>query len=203
MTMTATQLQAATGCSPQSAGLWLEAINAACEQYQINTPYRMAAFLGQVGVESDALTAVVENLNYSAAGLLSTFPTHFDADLAASYARQPVKIANRVYASRMGNGDEASGDGWVFRGRGLIQITGRANYTSCGEAIGMDLVNAPQLLEIPSAAAMSAGWYWFAHGCNALADAGKLQGVTRAINGGLNGYARRLALYGAGVKALA
>ncbi|MBV8047896.1 MAG: glycoside hydrolase family 19 protein [Paludibacterium sp.] len=197
-----TLIATGTGCTPARAAAWQPALSAACGRYQIDTPRRIAAFLSQVGVESAGLSALCENLNYSAAGLLATFPTHFDAAEAAAYARQPQKIADRVYACRMGNGDEASGDGWTYRGRGLIQITGRAGYAACGLALGLDLLAQPALLELPADAALSAAWYFASHGCLALADAGDVRGVTRAINGGLNGYAQRLALYGAAERLL-
>ncbi|TDR79985.1 glycoside hydrolase family 19 protein [Paludibacterium purpuratum] len=195
-------ISTATGCPPTRALRWQASLSTACAKYLINTPRRIAAFLSQVGVESAGLSALVENLNYSADGLLATFPTHFDAALAAQYARAPQKIANRVYAGRMGNGDEASGDGWVYRGRGLLQITGCAGYAACGKALGLDLLAHPEWLELPANAALSAAWYFAGHGCLALADAGDLRGVTRAINGGLNGYAERLALFGAAERVL-
>lgn len=202
MNLTASILQAGTGCTAAAAAKWLPAIQAACDRYQINTRLRVAAFLAQIGVESAALTAVVENLNYSAQGLLATWPTRFTEQTTTQYARQPQAIANYVYAGRNGNGPAASGDGWSFRGRGLIQITGRANYQACGLNLGLDLVNSPALLESPANAALSAAWYWTNAGCNALADAGNTQAITRAINGGLTGYPQRLQLYGAALKAI-
>lgn len=194
---------AGTGCAPAAAQTWQAALSAACAKFLINTPQRIAAFLSQVGVESAALTALVENLNYSAPGLLATFPSHFDAAEAAQYARQPEKIANRVYAGRMGNGDETSGDGWLFRGRGLIQITGREGYASCAKSIGLDLVSHPEVLEQPVNAALSAAWYFAAHGCLTFADSGDVRSITRLTNGGLTGYPQRLALFGAAQKVIA
>lgn len=196
-------IAAGTGCTPARAAQWQEPLSTACARFQIDTQRRIAAFLSQVGVESAHLTAVVENLNYSAAGLLATFPSHFDAFEAAQYARKPQKIAARAYAGRMGNGDEASGDGWVYRGRGLLQITGREGYAACGKSIGLDLIEHPELLEQPAHAAMSAAWYFAAHGCMTFADSGDIRSVTRLINGGLNGYPQRLALYGAAQKVCA
>jgi putative chitinase len=163
----------------------------------------MAAFIAQVGHESAQLTAVAENLNYSAQALMKTWPSRFSAETAAACARQPEKIANIAYASRMGNGAPGSGDGWKYRGRGLIQVTGKANYQKCGAALGVDLITNPELLEQPANAAMSAGWFWSANGLNALADSGDLEGITRKINGGLNGYADRSAIYARALKVLA
>ncbi|TDR82219.1 glycoside hydrolase family 19 protein [Paludibacterium purpuratum] len=202
---------AATGCPPARAQQWQQALSDACTKYLINTPRRIAAFLSQVGVESAGLLALSENLNYSATGLLATFPTHFDQAEAAQYARQPQKIGARAYAGRMGNGDEASGDGWVFRGRGLIQITGRQGYAACGKDLGLDLIAHPELLEQPANAALSGAWYFVTNGCLPLADAGDIRGVSGVINAGnkdadpkrINGYPQRLALYGAATKLLA
>ena len=167
------------------------ALIAACEEFDINTPQRQAAFLAQVAVESGGLKRVAENLNYKASGLLRVFPSHFSDDEADDYAGQPERIANRVYADRMGNGDEASGDGWAFKGRGLIQLTGRSNYHACGEALGVDLTERPDYLESAEGAARSAAWYWSKHGLNALADAGDIDRISRKINGGDNGIDER------------
>lgn len=200
--LTATIVAAGCGASPALAAQWLVPLQDACAARQINTPQRAAAFLATVGVESARLTAVVENLNYSAEGLLATFPKYFNEDDAQQYARRPPAIANRAYAGRYGNGDEASGDGWRYRGRGLMQITFHDNYQLCGVALGLPLVPQPDLLADPANAAMSAAWWWAAHGLNALADAGQFQQITRVVNGGLNGYSQRLYLYGAAKKAL-
>jgi len=115
--------------------VWVEAMNTILPKYDIVTPKRLAAFLAQTAHESAGFTAVRENLNYSAQALMKTWPSRFNATTAAAYARQPEKIANKVYANRMGNGDEASGDGWRYRGRGLIQTTGKANYTKLAQYI--------------------------------------------------------------------
>ena len=165
----------------------------ACARFDIAGPLRQAPFLAQCAHESQGFTRLVENLNYSAERLLVVFPRYYTLDNYTLYARRPERIANRVYANRMGNGDEASGDGWMYRGRGLFSLTGLDNMVACGEALGLDLAHEPELLEIPSTAALAAGWYWQANGCNALADAGDFQGLTRRINGGLNGFADRLA----------
>ncbi len=193
--MNSEQLAQAAGCSPAVAEKWFPHLISAMAKYNIGTPARKAAFIAQISHESGRFSDIEENFNYSADGLLKTFPTHFTPDVAAKYARNPQTIANRVYASRMGNGDEASGDGWKFRGRGLIQITGKDNYHTCGAALGLDLIGNPDLLFNVSNAAASAGWFWFTHGCNELADHDNFAGITRKINGGLNGQAERLALF--------
>ncbi|UZJ58541.1 glycoside hydrolase family 19 protein [Pseudomonas sp. KU26590] len=202
MPMTTQQLlQILPNAGPQ-AGIFVSALSAAMGKYQITTPARSAAFIAQVGHESAQLTAVVENLNYSAQALQKTWPSRFSAEVASACARQPEKIANIAYASRMGNGALGSGDGWKYRGRGLIQVTGKSNYQKCGDALGMDLITKPELLQEPANAAMSAAWFWYANGLNALADAGDLQSITRKINGGLNGYADRAEIYERALKVL-
>ncbi len=195
------------------AGVFVTAINAAIARYRIDSPVRLAAFLAQIGHESAQLTRLVENLNYSAQGLANTWPTRYALaavgrppvpnELALRLARRPELIANNVYADRMGNGPEASGDGWRYRGRGLIQITGRANYAAAGAALSLDLVAQPDLLEQPEHAAMSAAQFWSINGLNQLADAGRFGEITRRINGGMNGQAERIALRGRGAEVLA
>ncbi|WP_134607351.1 glycoside hydrolase family 19 protein, partial [Pseudomonas aeruginosa] len=146
-------------------------------------------------------TRLVENLNYSAQGLAATWPSRYrGADgkpnaLALNLARHPQAIANNTYASRNGNGDEASGDGWRYRGRGLLQITGRSNYRAVAAGLGQPLEAEPELLEQPEWAALSAAWWWSTHGLNELADRGEFAAITRRINGVLNGQAERLALW--------
>ncbi|CAA7615112.1 glycoside hydrolase family 19 protein [Magnetospirillum sp. SS-4] len=167
----------------------------ACAEWGIDTPLRLAAFLAQIAHESGQLRLLAENLNYSAEALLRIFPRHFDAGQAAAYARQPERIGSRVYANRMGNGDEAGGDGWRYRGRGLIQVTGHDNYAACGTALGVDLIAQPELLEQPGSAARSAGWFWHRHDLNRLADARDIATITRRINGGLTGLDDRKACY--------
>lgn len=149
------------------------------------------------------LTSVVENLNYSARGLAATWPSRY-ADmtgqpnaLAQSIARKPATIASLTYANRMGNGPSETGDGWIYRGRGLIQITGRDNYDRSGDALGLDLILNPERLEEPYYAALSAAEWWHRHGCNELADTGDIAAVTRKVNGGLTGLDDRLKLYSA------
>lgn len=195
MKVTADQLAGIFGVKAVSVGQWVEPINAVIIKAELNTRQRLAMFLAQVGHESANLTAVRENLNYGADGLLGTFGKYFDKASAARYARKPEAIANRVYANRMSNGNEASGDGWKFRGRGLIQVTGKANYIDCGAFLGLDLLNNPELLETNLNAALSAGWYWSTKGLNAFADRQDVEGATRRINGGLNGLTHRQSLY--------
>lgn len=167
----------------------------ACAEWGIDTPLRLAGFLAQIAHESGQFRALAENLNYSAEALLRVFPRHFDAAQAAVYTRQPQRIGSRVYANRMGNGDEAGGDGWRYRGRGLIQVTGRDNYAACGTALGLDLIAQPELLEQPSPAARSAAWFWHSNGLNRPADARDIETITRRINGGLTGLDDRKACY--------
>lgn len=175
---------------------------------KIDSLQRIAAFLAQVGHESGGLVRLVENLNYSAEGLAATWPNRYaNADktpnnLARKLARRPEAIANNCYADRMGNGPEASGDGWRYRGRGLIQVTGRANYADAGKALLLPLIDEPHLLEQSGPATRSACWFWRAKGCNELADAGDFLGITRRINGGTHGHAERLELRNRIVKVL-
>lgn len=161
------------------------------QRFGITTAARAAAFIAQLGHESAGLSRIEENLNYNAGRLLEVFPSHFTPGTAADYARQPERIANRVYANRMGNGNESSGDGWRFRGRGLIQITGRDNYVWIGSMLDLPLAEQPQLLLDLDLAAASAAAYWRGRGLNALADAGDIVGITRRINGGRHGLADR------------
>lgn len=162
--------------------------------YEINTPLRQAHFLAQVGHESGGFNFTKENLNYSADALLKVFPKYFNADSAASHARNPQMIANRVYSNRMGNGDVVSNDGFNYRGRGLIQLTGKTNYTNFGKAVGLALDKVVAYLETPEGAAMSAGWFWDTNKLNAKADTDNIQSVTKTINGGTNGLDDRMAI---------
>jgi len=163
-------------------------------KYGIDTPLRQRHFLAQLLHESGGFRLVCENLNYSADGLLKTFSRYFATRaVAEQYARQPERIANRVYANRMGNGNEASGDGWRFIGRGLIQTTGKNNYRATSQALFGDdrLLEQPEMLEHPRWAVESACYFWKANNLNALADKNDIEAVTRRINGGLNGLADR------------
>jgi putative chitinase len=183
-------------CSADIADKWVDALNSTCERYQIDTPLRVAGFLSQVGHESGGFKFTSENLNYSAQALRAIFGKYFvDDSQALAYARQPEKIANRVYASRMGNGDEKSSDGFKYRGRGLIQLTGKDNYTAFSNASGVDAVNRPELVELPDAASLSAGWFWDTRHLNNYADAQDVLGMTKRVNGGLNGLDDRQARY--------
>lgn len=210
MNVTTLIISAACGAPQSRAAQWLGPIEAACAKFGINTPLRMSAFLASCGVESAYLTAAAENLNYSAAALLAEFPREFPTpEIAAQYARQPERIANRAYAGRNGNGDEASGDGWAFRGRALLQITGRTGYANCAKGIGLDVLDHPELLEQPANSAMAAAWYWDSRGFNTPADRGDFLELSKALNlgnandSGMPGsWPQRLALYGAAKKAL-
>ena len=162
-------------------------------RYEINTIERVAAFLAQCGHESVDFTVLQENLNYSADGLNKIFPKYFKnaGRDANAYARQPERIANVVYGGRMGNGPEASGDGWRFRGRGAIQLTGRDNYTKFAASIGYDLDQAIAYLDTLPGAIESAAWFWWNKGINAVADAGDIVTMTKLINGGTIGLEDR------------
>ena len=159
--MNSEQLAQALNMSPAKAEEWIDAINTTFETFGIETSEQQASFLGQCGHESAGFSVLVENLNYKAESLCKVWPKRFPSlEMAQPYHRNPEKIANHVYANRMGNGDEDSGDGWAYRGRGLIQLTGRDNYRACGEALGVDLEANPEYVETPMYAALSAGWFW-------------------------------------------
>jgi putative chitinase len=177
------------------ADKWIDALNATCERFEINTPERIAGFLSQLAHESGGFKFVSENLNYRAEALSRVWPSRFPADIAAEYAMNPEKIANRAYCDRMGNGDELSGDGWKYRGRGLIQLTGKDNYAAFSMACDVDALSNPDLVAEPEMAALSAGWFWSKNGLNALADAKNVEGMTRRINGGTHGLDDRQAKY--------
>ncbi|MCL2760773.1 MAG: peptidoglycan-binding protein [Desulfuromonadales bacterium] len=179
----------------KEAAAWVKALNSILPKYDINTTLRIAAFLAQCGHESIGFTAVKENSNYSAEALTKTWPQHFPASIASQYARQPEKIANRAYANRMGNGSEASGDGWKYRGRGVIQLTGKDNYKAFANATGKTLEAVISYLETKEGAVESACWYWSTRNLNKYADNKDITGMTKIINGGTNGLADRQALY--------
>jgi putative chitinase len=182
-------------CTPELAAKFLTPLNKVCDKYEINTPLRIAGFLAQCGHESGGFRLTVENMNYSASRLLIVFERYFNADSAKNYEFKPEKIANRVYADRMGNGDEASGDGWKYRGRGLIQLTGKDSYAAFSMAADNNALVEPELVEQPEFAAMSAGWYWDTRKINALADNKDIVGMTRRVNGGINGLDDRQMRY--------
>ena len=160
------------------------------EKYEINTPLRLAHFFAQIHHESN-LKPINENLNYSAERLLQIFPKYFDEKLAEEYSRQPQRIANRIYANRMGNGDEKSGDGWKYRGKGFIQLTGKNNYQALTKDTGIDYLNNPDKLLVEADAMIAALWFWSKNKINALADKDDIIGVTKRINGGTIGLAHR------------
>jgi putative chitinase len=173
---------------------WLEPLEDTFAKYDINTPERQAAFIGQCAHESGNFKTLEENLNYSSQALMRTWPTRFpDSAIAMKYAYHPEMIANKVYGGRMGNGVEETGDGWKYHGRGLIQLTGKENYANCGSGIGVDLLSSPGLLNTPEYAALSAGWFWNKKGLNTLADAGDFETMTKRINGGTLGLEDRKA----------
>jgi putative chitinase len=174
---------------------WAEAIVNVTPQFDIDTPLRLSAFIAQVAHESSELTRVEENLNYSAERLVVVFPKYFPtADTAIAFHRNSEMIANKVYGGRMGNTEE--GDGWKFRGRGPIQLTGRENYTLCGNAIKRNLTEDPELLLHPLAGIESACWFWNSKNLNTLADHGDFKTITKRINGGYIGLEEREKYYG-------
>ena len=212
--LTEQQLVAILPNSQPVAAVFVPALNDAMARYAIDqNPQRVAAFIAQCGHESAQLTVLVENLNYSAQRLAETWPGRYAIDprakepqpneLAAKLARNPQAIANNAYANRNGNGPESSGDGWRYRGRGLLQVTGRANYAAVGTALGLDLLGQPELLEQPAHAAMSAAQFWSVNGLNQLADAGQFDDITLRINGGTTGAGDRIALRDRALQVLA
>jgi putative chitinase len=175
---------------------WYEALEQLLPDYDINTPKRAAAFLAQCAHESGGFKFIKENLNYKAASLRKVFPKYFPTDeLAAAYAMKPEKIANRVYANRMGNGDEASGDGYRYCGRGLIQLTGKQNYTNFGESLEISPEEVSEYLATFEGAAQSACWFWETNNLNKWADAGDVVKMTKIINGGTIGLEDRIKHY--------
>lgn len=172
---------------------YVDPLHTVAEYYEMyDNKRRIAGFLAQLAHESGGFNFVKENLNYSADGLRKTFAKYFPTDeLAKAYARQPEKIANRVYANRMKNGDEASGDGFRFRGRGLIQLTGRDNYTRFAQSLGIGIDETIEYLETPSGAVASAGWFWDNNGLNQFCDKDDFITLTKRINGGTIGLADR------------
>lgn len=177
---------------------WVDALNETFDRFQIDTPMRQASFIGQCGHECGQFRMLEENLNYRAATLLKLFPRTprrswgFTPEEAAAYERQPKKIANRIYGNRMNNRDEASGDGYRFRGRGCIQLTGSANYHHAGRALGVDFIMEPDLVATPKYAAMTAGWFWNTQKINQYADVQDWIGMTKRINGGTIGLDDRI-----------
>jgi putative chitinase len=174
---------------------WCDALNKILPDYDISTPQRTAAFLAQCAHESGGFTALHENLNYKAESLCRVWPRYFNTSNANEYAHQPEKIANRAYAGRMGNSDEASGDGWSYCGRGLIQLTGKNNYQAFADSIETDISQIPAYLQTFEGAIQSACWFWENNNLNACADAGDIVKMTKIINGGTLGLDDRTARY--------
>lgn len=172
---------------------WLDPLNETFERYGINTPIRQASFIGQCGHECANFKILEENLNYRAETLMRIWPKRFPTlEFAKQFEKNPKKIANTVYANRMGNRDEASGDGWRFRGRGCLQTTGSANYFHAGKALGVDLIMEPDLLSTPKYAALAAGFFWDTHKLNEFADQRSFVKMTKKINGGTIGLDDRI-----------
>ena len=180
-------------------GHWHQALSQLLPDYEINTAQRIAAFVAQCSHESGGFTALKENLNYKAVTLRKIFPKYFPSDdLANAYANMPNKqeaIANRVYASRMGNGDEHSGDGYRYCGRGLIQLTGKTNYQSFADSLEMNVEDVPEYLATFEGAAQSACWFWESNNLNQWADKGDILTLTKRINGGTIGLEDRIKHY--------
>jgi putative chitinase len=191
--------------------MWTAHLNQCMAACEISTPDRQSAFLGQVLHESGGLKSLEEALSYSAARLRQVWPRRFTSDeQAAAYSHQPEKLANYVYAGRMGNGDEASGDGWKYRGRGLIQLTGRDNYARFAADMQVDALANPDLLLQPQMAALTAGWFWTSHNLNFLADQAtgpdadaQFLTLTKRINSAADGLASRMAFWRRARQALA
>lgn len=199
---------AAAGVNAQSGNRWLGPITSAMQKYGISQLQDVAMFIAQTGHESASFAFLVEGFNYSQGALQSTFGHRLTTQQISTLGRQPgeksvpparqQQIANLVYGNR--NGNVNPGDGWNYRGRGLIQITGRANYASCGKALGIDLVGNPDLLQLENYAALSAAWFFVSNGC--LKYSGDINRVTRIINGGTNGLDDRQVRYNRAMKAL-
>jgi putative chitinase len=172
---------------------WVDALNETFARFDISTPARQASFIGQCGHECGNFKVLEENLNYRSETLMKLWKSRFPTiEIANEYARNPKKIANKVYSSRMGNRDESSGDGYRFRGRGCIQLTGHANYFHAGNACGEDFVMNPDLVATPKYAAMTAGWFWNTHKLNQYADIRDYTMMTKKINGGTIGLNDRI-----------
>lgn len=203
--MTLEQFRTAASLTTALAQRWFLPVTSAMAEFGITTPRQQAAFIAQIGHESAGFTKLSENLYYNDPTRIATlFKTGFDlnknglvdaaeVEFAKAYARDPEKLANRAYASRMGNGPESSGDGWKYRGRGLKQVTGKNNYQACGDALGLNLLAEPDLLLDDKQAARSAGWFWQANKLNGYADIRDFVGMTRRINGSTTGLPERTA----------
>jgi putative chitinase len=209
----------AAGVKQATAEKWILAVSAACREFEIDTPQRIAGFLSQCAHESGGFERLQENLNYSAEGMAGIWPKRFAVlgpdgkpvkkdgknqpnKFALALHRKPEAIANVVYSGRMGNGPIESGEGWKYRGRGLKQLTGKDNHRACSKGLGVDLVESPDLLLEPTYAARSAAWFWAANKCNNFADAGDIEGLTKKINGGLIGIDDRKKRYAGAMSSL-
>jgi len=189
------QLSSVIGNNPDLDG-WYDALSSVLPTYEIDSSQRVAAFIAQCTHESGGFKRLKENLNYKAESLRRVFPKYFATDeLAKEYAHKQEQIANRVYGGRMGNGDESSGDGFRYCGRGLIQLTGRNNYTKFAESIGTAVEEVPALLETFEGAVKSACWFWKTNNLNQYADAGDILTMTKRINGGTIGLEDRIKHY--------
>jgi putative chitinase len=172
---------------------WVDALNETFSRFNITTNNQKAMFIGQCGHECGNFRLLEENLNYRAETLMKLWPKRFPSlEFAKQYEKNPRKIANSVYANRMGNRDEASGDGYRFRGRGALQCTGHSTYFHAGKALGVDFVMQPDLVATPKYAALTAGWFWETHKLNPPADALDYTKVTKIINGGIIGLDDRI-----------
>ena len=191
MEITREQLQACIGNNPY-LDHWVHALNEILPDYEINTPQRVAAFIAQCAHESGGFKFLTENLNYRAVTLRKLFSKYFPTDaLAQEYEKKPEKIANRIYGGRMGNGPEETGDGFRYCGRGLIQLTGKANYQSFADSIETPVEEVSEYLQTFEGAVQSACWFWESNNLNALADAGDIRMMTKKINGGFIGLEDR------------
>jgi len=192
MTITTQQLEQIIGTSKDLViNQIINYLNDDLSKYQVNSYLRISHYLAQVIHESGSFTFKKENLNYSADSLVKVFPGYFTADLASQYAHNPEKIANRIYSNRMGNGNEASGDGYKYFGRGFIQITGKWMYQQITNSLKIDFINHPELLENYDNAVLSSLWFWDSHKLNDLADKDDILTITKKINGGVNGLSDR------------
>ena len=209
----------AAGVKRATAEKWVDAVAAACKEFHINTPQRIAGFLSQCAHESGGFERLQENLNYSADGMAGIWPRRFAVlgpdkkpikkdgknqpnKFALALHRKPEMIANVVYSGRMGNGPTESGEGWKYRGRGLKQLTGKDNHRACSSGLGVDLVSNPDMLLEPVYAARSAAWFWATNKCNNFADSGDIEGLTKKINGGLIGIDDRKKRYASAMSSL-
>lgn len=209
----------AAGVKRATAERWADAVANACAEFSISTPQRIAGFLSQCAHESGGFERLQENLNYSADGMAGIWPKRFAVlgpdgkpvkkdgknqpnKFALALHRKPEMIANVVYSNRMGNGPTESGEGWLYRGRGLKQLTGKDNHRACSAGLGVDLVSNPDLLLEPVYAARSAAWFWSTNKCNVFADAEDIEGLTRKINGGLIGIDDRKKRYASAMQSM-